>query len=57
MGRDSLVFKRYGETEEDARKELESFLKERYDTPAQIVDIEKDKTHPFKKKTAEVKHD
>ena len=47
---DPMVFKRYGENEEEVRKELEEFIKEAYDCAFQVISVEKDKTHPIKKK-------
>ena len=48
--KEPMIFKRYGENEEEVRKELESFIIEAYGTTPTIVSIEKDKTHPYKKK-------
>jgi len=45
-----MIFKRYGENEEEVRKELESFISEAYGSIPTIVAVEKDKTHPYKKK-------
>jgi hypothetical protein len=47
---ESMTFKRYGETETEVRGELESFIREAYDSPCQVISIEKDKTHPVKAK-------
>ena len=45
-----MIFKRYGENEEEVHKELESFISEAYGSIPTIISIEKDKTHPYKKK-------
>ena len=44
-----LIFKRYGETEEQVRTELLAFIKEAYGLDAQIVEALPDKTHPVEK--------
>ena len=38
------IFKRYGETEEQVRKELYEFIKEQYQTIPDILKVEVDKT-------------
>jgi len=38
------VFKRYGETEEQVRKELYEFIREQYQTTPDILKVEVDKT-------------
>jgi len=50
-----MIFKRYGENEEEVHKELESFISEAYGSIPTIISIEKDKTHLYKKKE-EIKH-
>ena len=45
--KEPMIFKRYGENEEEVRKELESFISEAYGSIPTIVSIEKDKTHPY----------
>ena len=42
----ALIFKRYAENEEQVRKELLEFIKERYEQDAQITEAILDKTHP-----------
>lgn len=44
-----MIFKRYGENEEEVRKELESFISEVYGSIPTIVSVEKDKTYSYKK--------
>lgn len=44
-----MIFKRYGENEEEVRKELESFISEAYGSIPTIVSVEKDKTYSYKK--------
>lgn len=41
-----LIFKRYAENEEQVRKELLEFIKERYEQDAEITEAILDKTHP-----------
>ena len=41
-----LIFKRYGENEEQVRTELLAFIKEVYEREAQILEVQPDKTHP-----------
>lgn len=53
--KEPMIFKRYGENEEEVRKELDSFITEAYGTTPTIISIEKDKTHPYKKKE-EIEH-
>lgn len=43
-----LIFKRYAENEEQVRKELLEFIKERYEKDAEITEAILDKTHPVK---------
>ena len=38
------IFKRYGETEEQVRKELYEFIREQYQTTPDILAVEVDKT-------------
>jgi len=45
-----MIFKRYGENEEEVRTGLESFISEAYGSTPTIVSIEKDKTHPYNQK-------
>lgn len=53
-----LVFKRYGETETEVRGELESFIREKYETGCTIEMVELDKTHKYEpKKKVEKKND
>lgn len=42
----TLTFKRYAENEEQVRKELLEFIKERYEQDAEITEAILDKTHP-----------
>lgn len=44
----SQVFKRYGETVEEVKSELEQFIKDAFgaDVAFTIADIQPDKTHP-----------
>ena len=49
-----MIFKRYGENEEEVRKGLELFISEAYDSTPTIVSIEKDKTHPYNQKEGAV---
>ena len=44
-----MFFKRYGENEEEVRKELEAFISEAYGASSTIVSVEKDKTYLYKK--------
>ena len=44
-----LIFKRYAENEEQVRKELLEFIKERYEQDAKITEAILDKTHPVQK--------
>ena len=44
----ALIFKRYAENEEQVRKELLEFIKERYETDAEITEVILDKIHPVK---------
>jgi hypothetical protein len=44
----ALIFKRYAENEEQVRKELLEFIKERYEKDAEITEAILDKTHPVK---------
>jgi len=43
-----LIFKRYGETDEQVKTELLAFIKEAYDKDATIIEVLPDKTHPVK---------
>ena len=43
-----LIFKRYAENEEQVRKELLEFIKERYEKDAEITAAILDKIHPVK---------
>lgn len=45
----ALIFKRYAENEEQVRKELLEFIKERYEKDAEITEAILDKTHPVQK--------
>lgn len=45
-----MIFKRYGENEEEVRKELEAFVSEAYGVSPTIISVEKDKTYLHKKK-------
>lgn len=42
----AVFFKRYGETPEQVIAELTQFIKESYDCPFDITDVQPDKTHP-----------
>ena len=42
----ALIFKRYAENEEQVRKELLEFIKERYEKDAEIAEVILDKIHP-----------
>ncbi len=44
----ALIFKRYAENEEQVRKELLEFIKERYKKDAEIIEVILDKIHPVK---------
>lgn len=44
----ALIFKRYAKNEEQVRKELLEFIKERYKTDAEITEVILDKIHPVK---------
>jgi hypothetical protein len=44
----ALIFKRYAENEEQVRKELLEFIKERYKKDAEIAEVILDKIHPVK---------
>lgn len=44
----ALIFERYAENEEQVRKELLEFIKERYETDAEITEAIIVKTHPVK---------
>ena len=44
----ALIFKRYAENEEQVRKELLEFIKERYEKDAEITEVILDKSHPVK---------
>ena len=44
-----MFFKRYGENEEEVRKELEAFVSEAYGASPTIISVEKDKTYLHKK--------
>lgn len=48
-----MFFKRYGENEEEVRKELEAFISEAYGASPTIISVEKDKTYLHKKKEEE----
>ena len=43
-----MFFKRYGENEEEVRKELEAFISEAYGASPTIISVEKDKTYLHK---------
>lgn len=45
----AVFFKRYGETPEQVTTELTQFIKESYDCPFDITDVQPDKTHPVEK--------
>ncbi len=45
-----MIFKRYGENEDDVRQELTDFITEKYAVTPNVLSVEKDKTHPYKKK-------
>lgn len=45
----AVFFKRYGETPEQVITELTQFIKESYDCPFDITDVQPDKTHPVEK--------
>lgn len=51
-----MFFKRYGENEEEVRKELEVFISEAYGVSPMIISVEKDKTYLYKKKEEEIAH-
>ena len=44
----ALIFKRYAENEEQVRKALLEFIKERYKKDAEITEVILDKIHPVK---------
>ena len=44
----ALIFKRYAENEEQVRKELLEFIKESYETDAEILEAILDKIQPVK---------
>jgi hypothetical protein len=44
----ALIFKRYAENEEQVRKDLLEFIKERYEKDAEITAVILDKIHPVK---------
>ena len=44
----AIIFKRYAENEEQVRKELLEFIKERYKKDAEITEVILDKIHPVK---------
>ena len=44
----ALIFKRYAENEEQVRKELLEFIKERYEKDAEITEVILDKINPVK---------
>ena len=44
----ALIFKRYAENEEQVRKELLEFIKERYKKDAEITEVILDKIHTVK---------
>lgn len=44
----ALIFKRYAENEEQVRKELLEFIKEQYETDAEITEVILDKIHSVK---------
>ena len=44
----ALIFKRNSENEEQVRKELLEFIKERYKKDAEITEVILDKIHPVK---------
>ena len=44
----ALIFKRYAENEEQVRKELLEFIKEQYETDAEIIEAILDKIQPVK---------
>jgi len=44
----ALIFKRYAENEEQVRKDLLEFIKERYEKDAEITEVILDKIHPVK---------
>lgn len=45
----AVYFKRYGETSEQVITELTQFIKEFYDCPFDITDVQPDKTHHVEK--------
>ena len=51
-----MFFKRYGENEEEVRKELEAFISETYGVSPTIISVEKDKTYLHKKNEEEIAH-
>lgn len=45
-----MIFKRYGENEDEVRQELIDFITEKYEVTPNVLTVEKDKIHPYKKK-------
>lgn len=52
----ALIFKRYAENEEQVRKDLLEFIKERYEKDAEITAVILDKIHPVKQEE-QITHD
>ncbi|MBO7692229.1 MAG: hypothetical protein J6T10_06300 [Methanobrevibacter sp.] len=48
MNGEPLIFKRYGESTEQVKKELSEFIRSSYDTQFSIESVEKDKTKTIK---------
>lgn len=48
MNGEPLIFKRYGESPEQVKKELSEFIRTSYDTHFSIESVEKDKTKTIK---------
>lgn len=42
------IFKRWGENEDETKKDLSSFISSSYGIKGQIYECEKDKTHKYK---------
>lgn len=52
----ALIFKRYAENEEQVRKDLLEFIKESYETDAEIIEAILDKIQPVKQEE-QITHD
>lgn len=51
MNGEPQVFKRYGTDPDKVKKELVTFIHERYDMWVDVHEIDEDKTHPIKENT------